>query len=130
MATFTGGKSETPTTVRASLPNYLDLVPWQEHRISNPLAAEKAVINLHYMELTKEHFDQVTSGLATKEGLAQQTEELKAYAREQTEELARMVNDGFEEVHRRLDVIAQVQQIQHTMERKFAKLEEALHIKL
>jgi hypothetical protein len=54
-------------------------------------------------ELTKEYFDQAISGLATKEGLAQQTEQLKDYARQQTEELARMVNEGFEDVHRRLD---------------------------
>jgi hypothetical protein len=63
------------------------------------------------MELTKEYFDQAISRLATKEVLAEQTEELKGYAREQTEELARMVNQGFEDVHRRLDVIAQVQEI-------------------
>jgi hypothetical protein len=87
-------------------------------------------LNSPKVELTKEHFDQVISGLATKEGLAQQTEELKAYAREQTEELAGMVSQGFEDVHRRLDVIAQVKDIQQTMDRKFAKLEEALHIKL
>jgi DNA anti-recombination protein RmuC len=85
-------------------------------------------------DLTKEHFDEQLRRLVTKDDLAQQlaqqTEALKAYAREQSEDLARMVNEGFEDVHRRLDIIAQVQQIQQTMERKFAKLEEALHIKL
>lgn len=86
------------------------------------------------MELSKEHFDEQLKRLVTKDDLTQQlakqTEDLKAYARGQTEGLARMVNEGFEDVHRRLDVIAQVQEIQQTMERKFAKLEEALHIKL
>ncbi|MGH9761447.1 MAG: hypothetical protein ACREDR_18930 [Blastocatellia bacterium] len=96
--------------------------------------------NLHPMsDLSKEHFEETIKSLATKDdlknlatkdGLKQQTEELKSYAREQTEELARMVNDGFEDVHRRLGVITHVRELQQTMDRKFAKLEEALHIKL
>src|ERR1022692_1588135 len=45
-------------------------------------------------ELTKEYFDQVIRNLATKGDMTSQTQELKTYAREQTEELARMVADG------------------------------------
>lgn len=45
---------------------------------------------------------------------------------ESQEELARMVAEGFENVQRRLDV----QQLIQAHERKFHKLEEALHIKL
>ena len=66
-------------------------------------------------ELTKEYFDQQLERLATKG---------------QVEELAQMVNAGFEDVQRRLDVAERVQKIETTIERKFSKLEEALHIKL
>ena len=72
-------------------------------------------------ELTKEYFDKKLDG---------QSKELKAYTREQTEELARMVNNGFEDVHQRLNVGERVHEIEKTIERKFSKLEEALHIKL
>ena len=49
------------------------------------------------MELTKEYFDQVVNSLATKADLKEQTKELKAYAHEQTEELARIINGSFDE---------------------------------
>ena len=72
------------------------------------------------MELSKEHFDQVVKGLATKA-------DLKPLATtEQIDELARMVADGFTDMQSRLDVTAQIK----TFERKFQRLEEALHIKL
>jgi hypothetical protein len=45
---------------------------------------------------------------------------------EQIEELARIVSSGFEDIQSRLDVTEQVK----VFERKFLKLEEALHIKL
>ena len=45
---------------------------------------------------------------------------------EQIEELARMTAAGFEDIQSRLDVNAQMK----TLERKFQKLEEALHITL
>jgi hypothetical protein len=57
----------------------------------------------------------------------------KLDVRDGVEELARMVNDGFvrteqrfDELETRLDVTEQLK----TFERKFQKLEEALHIKL
>lgn len=72
-------------------------------------------------ELTKEYFEKHLS-----EQLSSQTGELKAYAREQTQELARMVAVGFEDVQRRLDV----QELVQAHERKLKKIEEALHITL
>jgi hypothetical protein len=75
------------------------------------------------MELTKEYFDQALKAavapLATKEDVHREV-------RQGVDELARMVADGFEDVQRRLDVTAQIK----TFERKFQKLEEALHIEL
>ena len=68
-------------------------------------------------ELTKEHFDQ--SLAVTEKRIVKRIDEAQ-------EELARLVADGFEDMQRRLDVTAQMQ----TFERKFQKLEEALHIKL
>ena len=74
------------------------------------------------MELTKEHFDQVIKGLATKSDV-----------RDGVEELARITSAGFtrteqrfDEIEQRLDVTAQLKVFEH----KFKKLEEALHIKL
>jgi hypothetical protein len=82
------------------------------------------------MELTKEYFDQAIKGLVTKEGL---TEGLVASEKrvikridDAQEELARLVSGGFEDMQDRLDVTAQIK----TFERKFKKLEEALHITL
>jgi hypothetical protein len=71
------------------------------------------------MELTKEHFDQTIKGLATKQDVHNEV-------REGVEELARMVSTGFEDLNARLDVAEQMK----TFERKFQRLEEALHIKL
>jgi len=74
------------------------------------------------MEFNKEHFDEQISKLATKEDV-----------REVVEELARITSAGFarteerfDQIEERLDVTAQLK----TFERKFQKLEEALHIKL
>jgi hypothetical protein len=75
-------------------------------------------------ELTQKHFDQVVSGLATKDDLKQAVAPLATS--EQVEELARMVSSGFEDIQNRLDVTEQVK----AHERKFHQLEEALHIKL
>ncbi len=72
-------------------------------------------------ELTEERLSEIVT-----EKLDKQTTELKAHAVGLQEELARMVNDGFDDLRERLDVTAQLQ----TFERKFQKLEEALHIKL
>jgi hypothetical protein len=80
-------------------------------------------------ELTKKHFEQVISALATKadlNGLATKEDLKRLATAEQVEELARMVADGFEDAQRRLDVTAKIELFEH----KFEKLEEALHIKL
>jgi hypothetical protein len=79
-------------------------------------------------ELTKEYFEKVVADLATKQDLAPLAtkEDVRREVREGVEELARMVAEGFEDVQHRLDV----QQLIQAHERKFQKLEEALHIKL
>jgi hypothetical protein len=89
------------------------------------------------MELTKEYFDQVIKGLVTKEDAKHLAakEDLNPLAtkvdvREAVEELARITNAGFDDIQKRLDVTERVQKIETTLERKFGKLEEALHIKL
>jgi hypothetical protein len=71
------------------------------------------------MELTQEYFDEQIKNLATKTDI-----------REAVDELARITNSGFEDIQQRLDVTERVQKIETTLERKFARLEEALHIKL
>jgi tRNA A-37 threonylcarbamoyl transferase component Bud32 len=75
-------------------------------------------------ELSKEYFDQKLSALATKHDLEVQTKALKVYADEQTERLAAMVADGFEEVKELLDVRERVKQLESDMH----KIKEALHI--
>jgi hypothetical protein len=90
-------------------------------------------------ELTKEHFDQTLKELVTKKGLelALQTAvaplATKLDVRGGVEELARVTSAGFarteerfDEIEKRFDVMAQLK----SFERKFQKLEEALHIKL
>ncbi len=72
-------------------------------------------------QLTEERLSEILT-----EKLDNQTIVLKAHAVGLQEELARMVNDGFEDMRERLDVTEQLKQY----ERKFQKLEEALHIKL
>lgn len=89
-------------------------------------------------ELTKEYFDQVLKGLATKEDLKAElaSAEKRIIKRidEAQEELARIVNDTiavpfterFDRLEEQRDVAVQLK----VFERKFQKLEEALHIKL
>jgi hypothetical protein len=77
-------------------------------------------------ELTKEHFDQALKGLATKDALASTEQRVIKRIGEAQEELARMTAAGFEDVQSRLDV----QKLIQAHERKFQKLEEALHITL
>jgi hypothetical protein len=75
------------------------------------------------MELTKQQFEDILSEklapVATKE-------DVRREVREGVEELAQMVAAGFDDVQRRLDVTTKIS----AFERKFQKLEEALHIKL
>jgi hypothetical protein len=75
-------------------------------------------------ELSKEYFDQKLKSLATKEDLEAQTRELKSYTDQQTEKLAVMVADGFEEVKELLDVRERVKHLESDMQ----KIKEALHI--
>jgi hypothetical protein len=85
------------------------------------------------MELTKEYFeqhlDEKVKGLATKEDLKGQTKELKAYAREQTEELVRLINDSFDDereyLEKKLDVTNRIKALETDMQ----KIEEAFHIR-
>lgn len=68
-------------------------------------------------QLTKEFFEQK---------LGEQTRDLKAHTREQTEELARMVADGFEDIRHRLDVRERLA----VVEQKLHRVEETLNITL
>jgi hypothetical protein len=72
-------------------------------------------------ELTREYFEQ-----HLKEQLGAQTSELKAYAREQTEELARMVSSGFDDIRDRLDVRERVVRVENGLQR----IAKELHISL
>ncbi len=90
-------------------------------------------------ELTKEHFeetlDKKLKGLATTSDVQNAVAPLatKQDVREGVEELARITSGGFarteerfDEIETRLDVSVKLK----TFERKFQKLEEALHITL
>ena len=83
------------------------------------------------MELTKEYFDSQLDrlnnrmdGFASKDDLKKQTEQLNGYNDKQTEKLARMFANGFEDVRTRLDVTDRLNKV----DQKFAKLEELLRI--
>jgi hypothetical protein len=100
------------------------------------------------MELTKEHFEQVVGGLATKkdlEGLVTQesfervlSESLAPLAtnqdvRDSAEELARITSAGFARTEERFDGLEtqlDASEQLKSFERKFHRQEEALHIKL
>jgi hypothetical protein len=90
-------------------------------------------------ELTKEYFDQrigdITQrfdGVASKADLQGQTKELKAFAEEQTDALARIIattvaepmERHFEKLDKELDMYAEVKQLKADMER----IKEALHL--
>jgi hypothetical protein len=74
-------------------------------------------------ELTKEYFEQhlaaTIAPLATKQDI-----------RDAVDELARITNSGFEDIGQRLDITERVNKIETTLERKFTRLEEVLHLKL
>jgi len=81
-------------------------------------------------ELTKEYFDKalkaVVAPLTTKAELTATEKRVIKRIDEAQEELARMTAEGFFDVQNRLDV----REVIHAHERKFKKLEEALHIHL
>jgi len=85
---------------------------------------------LSMSELTKEHFEETLKAaidpLATAEDLRATERRLMKHADDLQGELARMVAEGFNDVQHRLDLRKEVD----AHERKFQKLEEALHIKL
>jgi archaellum component FlaC len=62
------------------------------------------------MEITKEYLDAQFAQLARDIGGIKETMATRQDVRDATDELARMVNTGFEEVHRKLDVREQVEQ--------------------
>ena len=68
-------------------------------------------------DLTKEYFDKTIKDLEV---------DLKSYIKEENEELARMVNTGFEDVIKRLDFRERVEEL----ERKMSKMEKALNLRL
>lgn len=93
------------------------------------------------MELTQEYFDTQLKGLATKDDiknmatkddLASQTRELKEFAEDQTDVLARIIattiaepmERHFQSVGKELDVYAEVKELKADMK----KIKEALHL--
>ena len=80
------------------------------------------------MELTKEYFEKHLD-----QKLKEQTEELKAYAREQTEELARIVAETvatpMEERFARLESLMDVRLAVQTLQLDMRRIKEALHLK-
>lgn len=84
------------------------------------------------MELTQEYFDSVVKNLATKDDLKEQTVELKRFAVEQTEELARIIASAvaepmqkhFDEPAVHEDIEAKVQEL----EQDVVKIRTALHL--
>jgi hypothetical protein len=103
--------------------------------------------NLTFMELTKEYFDEKLNQLATKEELKahtgainqrfdgieqrfeKQTTELKAYADEQTEKLAGIISNSFDEERQYLRETLDVTNRVKTLETDMQKIKEALHIR-
>jgi predicted secreted Zn-dependent protease len=94
-----------------------------------------SLININFMELTKEQLEDALNNLATKTDIAGLVTKIDAEATEERiinrideaqEELARMTAAGFEDIQKQLDVTEKMK----TFELKFRKLEEALHIKL
>ena len=61
------------------------------------------------MDITKEYFDEQLSKLATKNDLAAQTKELKAYADEKQAELAEMIE-------RTINVTSRVERLEHDIQ--------------
>ena len=66
--------------------------------------------------LTKEYFDRKIGGVA---------KDLKSYVNDKHKELARLVNAGFEDVIRRLDVRERVEKL----ERKVGRIMEAINLR-
>ena len=84
-------------------------------------------------QLTQEHFDKQLKELASKKDLAAQTTELKTFAQEQTEELARITSKGFAGLDRRIDTLEKqldVTERVDKLEEQVKKIADALRVKL
>jgi succinate dehydrogenase/fumarate reductase flavoprotein subunit len=84
------------------------------------------------MELTQEYLDKALSSLATKDDLASQTKELKAYADEQTGHLVGVINETIAEPMERhfaelKDYVKTKEDVQ-TLKREMQRIKEALHL--
>ncbi len=85
------------------------------------------------LPLTKKDLQEALKPLATKQDLQSQTKELKAYARQQTEELAGMIKHGFDKVDERFDAVSESLDVrQHLAEhdRQITKIAQALNVEL
>jgi hypothetical protein len=80
------------------------------------------------MELTQEYFEKHLD-----QKLKEQTKELKAYAREQTEDLARIIAETvatpMEERFARLESLMDVRLAVQTLQLDMRRIKEALHLK-
>lgn len=86
-------------------------------------------------ELTQEYFDQQLKGLnqrldvmATKEGLEAQTKELKAFAVEQTDAVARIITTAAIEDRQFLEAKLDVRQRVEKLKRSLEEIRGALHL--
>jgi hypothetical protein len=84
------------------------------------------------MELTKEHFDKVVTGLASKDDLKVQTKELKKFSEDQTEALARIISktvaEPMEAQFRKLNSRLDLQQRVEKLETEMTEMKLALHL--
>lgn len=84
------------------------------------------------MELTKEHFDQVLKGLATKADLAATEQRIICRIDEAQEQLARMVADTiatpFTKRFNRLEELLEVKEDVQTLKRQVLEIRSALHL--
>lgn len=100
--------------------NIFLIAPHHSGRILWPCYAEHIINPCLMTELSKEYFDNKFAEVDLR--FDRQTKQLKAYSDQQTEKLAAMVADGFEEVKELLDVRERVKQLESDMH----KIKEAL----
>lgn len=84
------------------------------------------------MELTQEYLDKALANLPTKDDLASQTRELKAYADEQTARLVSVINETIAEPMERhfeemKDYLKTKEDVQ-ILKREMQQIKEALHL--
>ncbi len=78
------------------------------------------------MQISKDYFDEqlLKISLQMDDRFEKQSQILIAHTEEQVESLARMVQEGFEDLRERIDVRERVQQLEGEMR----KIKEALHV--